>query len=154
MRITIVESEIKEAIVAFVASQLTIKEGQEITVDFKATRGEDGATAEISITTPTVKSPAKTNRKAVPTLTAKAESAEEAKADIPEQPEEVTESVNEPQTVDSATETKNASVEEAQPTDNVSAEAQAEDPSSEPEEATSVPQTGSLFAKLQRPKND
>ena len=154
MRITIVESEIKEAIVGFVASQLTIKEGQEITVDFKATRGEDGATAEISITTPVAKTPSKTLRKVTPALTAKPEAPEETKVDEPETTQEVAESVSEPVTVDTAQEPENAPVDQAELAEQASAEAQVEDLSAEPEEAKSVPQTGSLFAKLQRPKND
>lgn len=52
MRIIIVQAEIEAAIKAYILTQIAVKEGQEITIDFKATRGEDGATAEINIGAP------------------------------------------------------------------------------------------------------
>ena len=50
MRITLVQAEIEAALRAYVFSQINVAEGQDITIDFKNTRGEDGATAEINIT--------------------------------------------------------------------------------------------------------
>lgn len=52
MRIILVQAEIELAIRNFVFSQISIAEGQDISIDFKNTRGDDGATAEINITTP------------------------------------------------------------------------------------------------------
>lgn len=51
MRIIIVQAEIEEAIKAYVLNQITVREGQEITIDFRNTRGDDGATAEVNIAT-------------------------------------------------------------------------------------------------------
>ena len=52
MRIIIVQAEIELAIRQYVLGQINIAEGQEITIDFKNTRGDDGATAEINIMKP------------------------------------------------------------------------------------------------------
>ena len=49
MQITLVQNEIEQAIKDFVRSQINIKEGMEIIIDLKATRGADGATANIDI---------------------------------------------------------------------------------------------------------
>jgi len=49
MKITIVESEIQEAIRAHIERQITVKEGMEITMEIRATRGEDGFIANIDI---------------------------------------------------------------------------------------------------------
>ena len=50
MRIILVQSEIEQAIKQFVLGQIQLKDGQDVTIDFKNTRGEDGATAEINVT--------------------------------------------------------------------------------------------------------
>ena len=52
MRIILVQAEIELAIRAYVLNQISVREGQEITIAFKNTRGDDGATAEIDISTP------------------------------------------------------------------------------------------------------
>ncbi len=52
MRITLIQAEIELAIHSYVLSQIAVKDGQEITIEFKNTRGEDGATAEINISSP------------------------------------------------------------------------------------------------------
>ena len=54
MRIILVQAEIELAIRAYVLTQISVKDGQEVTIDFKNTRGEDGATAEINITSPSL----------------------------------------------------------------------------------------------------
>ena len=53
MRIILVQAEIELALRAYVLNQISVREGQEITIAFKNTRGDDGATAEIDISTPT-----------------------------------------------------------------------------------------------------
>ena len=60
MRIILVQAEIELAIREYVLGQLSIKEGQQINISFKNTRGDDGATAEIDINSPgqTVAAPA------------------------------------------------------------------------------------------------
>lgn len=50
IQITLIQTEIEQAIKAYVLGQLAIREGQEIEVDLRATRGESGATAVINIT--------------------------------------------------------------------------------------------------------
>lgn len=57
MRIIIVQAEIELAIRQYVLGQINIAEGQEITIDFKNTRGDDGATAEINIMKPVPNEP-------------------------------------------------------------------------------------------------
>lgn len=52
MRIILVQAEIELALHAYVLNQISVREGQEITIAFKNTRGDDGATAEIDIFTP------------------------------------------------------------------------------------------------------
>ena len=52
MRIILVQAEIEFALRAYVLNQISVREGQEITIAFKNTRGDDGATAEIDISTP------------------------------------------------------------------------------------------------------
>lgn len=49
MKITIVQREIEDAIRAYIHSQITVNEGMEITMDFTATRGDDGLIAAIDI---------------------------------------------------------------------------------------------------------
>lgn len=58
MQITLVQTEIEQAIRAYVHSQVSVKEGNEITIELKATRGDAGMQAVIDIlpagTTPVV----------------------------------------------------------------------------------------------------
>ena len=79
MRIILVQAEIELALRAYVLNQISVREGQEITIAFKNTRGDDGATAEIDITTPfdtPVKVPnTPVKRQAAPTLLAAAQPA-------------------------------------------------------------------------------
>ncbi len=50
MKITINQAEIEAAITAYIMSQVSIKEGQKINIELKATRGAEGYSAEIDIT--------------------------------------------------------------------------------------------------------
>lgn len=59
MRIILVQAEIELALRAYVLNQISVREGQEITIAFKNTRGDDGATAEIDISTPVAQAPSK-----------------------------------------------------------------------------------------------
>ena len=54
MKIILVQAEIELAIRAYALTQIAVKEGQDISIDFKNTRGDDGTTAEINITSPTL----------------------------------------------------------------------------------------------------
>lgn len=49
MKITIVQREIEEAVRDYINKQIAVQEGMEITMDFTATRGDDGLTAAIDI---------------------------------------------------------------------------------------------------------
>ena len=77
MRIILVQAEIELALRAYVLNQISVREGQEITIAFKNTRGDDGATAEIDISTPSdtpIKVPSTpVKRQAAPTLLAAAQ---------------------------------------------------------------------------------
>ena len=42
MKIILVQAEIELAIRAYVLTQIAVKDGQDITIDFKNTRGDDG----------------------------------------------------------------------------------------------------------------
>ena len=80
MRIILVQAEIELALRAYVLNQISVREGQEITIAFKNTRGDDGATAEIDISTPSAVVPNKVpstpvKRQAAPTLLASAQPA-------------------------------------------------------------------------------
>ena len=74
MRIILVQAEIELALRAYVLNQISVREGQEITIAFKNTRGDDGATAEIDISTPSdtpIKVPSTpVKRQAAPTFVA------------------------------------------------------------------------------------
>ena len=59
MRIILVQAEIELALRSYVLNQISVREGQEITIAFKNTRGDDGATAEIDISTPSDNIPPK-----------------------------------------------------------------------------------------------
>lgn len=52
MRITLVQSEIEEALTDYIKRQVNLRDGQTISIDFKATRGNEGYSAEIAIDTP------------------------------------------------------------------------------------------------------
>ena len=56
MRIILVQAAIELALQAYVLNQIAVKEGQDISITFKNTRGDDGATAEIDITNPSIPS--------------------------------------------------------------------------------------------------
>ena len=49
MQITITQPQIEEAIKNYVLSMLTLKPGQELAIDLRATRGDAGYTAEIAV---------------------------------------------------------------------------------------------------------
>lgn len=49
MQVTLVQSEIESALTDYVNNIMSVKEGMGISVTFKATRGEEGATAIIDI---------------------------------------------------------------------------------------------------------
>lgn len=58
MQITLTQPEIETAIINFVKSQMTIADGQRISIDLRATRGEEGYTALIDIVRDDTSAPA------------------------------------------------------------------------------------------------
>lgn len=52
MRITIVQSEIEEAITDYIKRQVNLRDDQSVKIELKATRGEEGYMAEIAIESP------------------------------------------------------------------------------------------------------
>lgn len=52
MQVTLVQSEIEQALREFINSQINIKDGMEIVIVLKATRGDEGTTAIIDIVKP------------------------------------------------------------------------------------------------------
>ena len=59
MKITIGQSEIESAVKTYILSIMTLAEGANIAVDFSATRGPDGLTANINVLPPEVAEKAK-----------------------------------------------------------------------------------------------
>ena len=82
MQITLVQSEIEEAISRFIRSKMTISTDCKINIDLRATRGVDGATAIIDVLDKTVDDSSTT-----PVMSTTVEEVE-ATAPIPEEPKE------------------------------------------------------------------
>ena len=94
MQITINQTEIEAAIKAHILSQINIKEGHDISIQLKATRGDDGTTAIIDINPSVI--PA-----SIPTTPVKRESVglgiKETVAKAKETPQETTKSESKPE---------------------------------------------------------
>lgn len=87
MKIQIVQSEIEEAVRDFIQKKIAVREDQEISMDFTATRGEDGLIANIDISTiktpePEADKPARAPR--APRQAAQVNISEEVPAPAPE----------------------------------------------------------------------
>lgn len=150
MRITIVEEEIKSAVKTFIASQLTLAEGQDIQIEFKSTRGDDGLTADVTVTL--------AGTKATPTPVAKPLVRAMPKQTEPETPQTVAETAAVVQATEVPDEAQTAAVDETQ-AETVQTELGGEEPAKEvgvdeplPEPETEKPRS-SLFAGLKRPEN-
>ena len=146
MQITLIESEIKQALLNYIHSQINIKDGMQVTIDLKATRGDQGTTAIIDI---------------VAAETVAAVVVEPVVEEVVEQPKPTTrrtrstpvEAVKETPVVE-ATAVEEA--EEAEPTvEETLPEAAAVEEVVETEEAAPAAETKpqSLFANLRRPQN-
>ncbi len=66
MKITLDQTEIEQALKNYVAEQMHIKEGMNISIDIRATRGEGGMTAVIDIAPAGTPSPAPVVDKTAP----------------------------------------------------------------------------------------
>lgn len=134
LKIQIVQREIEEAVRDFIRKQITVKEGMEISMEFSATRGDDGLIAAIDIS-PAAPAPTKTVSPRAPrtTASAPAPAVEEAPAHS-----EVA---------------SNASTTEAEA--NASSQPSAGDASDEPETVPGeAPLKSSIFGNLRRPTNE
>lgn len=68
MQITLDENEIKLALVAYATSIVQLKDGQEIEIDMKAGRGDNGYSATLNITTKVPAAPVKNVRATKPAV--------------------------------------------------------------------------------------
>lgn len=149
MQITINQTEIEAAIKAHILSQINIKEGHEISIVLKATRGDDGTTAIIDI------SPSAAPVSAF-VASVKRESAglgiKETVAKAKETPQEATksESKPEPKAKEEKAEDPPFQPDTTASTDGAAAETGTAENASAEESVT--PRT-SLFAGLKKPSN-
>lgn len=139
MRIIIVQAEIEAAIEQYVRNQVDIKEGQEISIDFKATRGEDGATADINIGPAKVEAIKPTPVKRTGT---RVQSNDPVTEQVQETPQTAQESEKEAETVEDTTATETPAE-----TSSEAVETTVETPEAEAKPSTS------LFAGMRRPNN-
>lgn len=148
MRIILVQAEIEEAIRAYVHNQIVIKEGQEVTIDFKNTRGDDGATAEINI------SAARTGSQTRPS-TATAPVTRVVLTQPTAQPAQPAAQPSQPAAAISTGEARVDPAEAASHT-HQSEQAREPQPAAEPKEETPAPAPAakSLFAHLTKPVHD
>lgn len=116
MQITLNSEEISEAVESYVRSQINIADGQEIDIDFKAGRGDNGMTATLDIR------PARPNKKKFTRTTAKP-----APAPAPE-PEEEAASAPAEEAVETA-DIKPETVQESDTPDETASEEAAPKPS-------------------------
>lgn len=84
MQVTITQPEIEKAIRSYITSIININEGMEVTIQIRATRGEDGTTALIDINPPATEEKATEPAPVVTKRTPKVEPKEEANK--PEEP--------------------------------------------------------------------
>jgi len=129
MKIQIVQREIEEAIRAYIHSQINVKEGMEITMEFTSTRGDDGLVAAIDISPAKQPEPVKRATRAAPVVT--------ATRSAPEPKEDVRPSISET------------------PEDRVEPEAATVASSNEDDgDEDNRPLRPSIFTNLRRPQND
>lgn len=140
MKITVEQAEIETAIKQFVKSQLVISADQDISIDLKATRGDQGFTADVNISL--VKPTAEPT--VAPVAKATVAKAVVIKRPEPEVTQEVQEEVTVEQPVETPDEAQTAAVDEAQPVETTA----------EVVEETQPAPRSSLFSGLKRPENN
>ena len=149
MQITLIQSEIEQALKNYINDIMSVKDGMEIEIQLKATRGEEGTTAIIDIVPqkPKASRGGRTSgevpAKAEPAKAAAPAKAEAAQAVAEAAPEPVAESVAEAEADDAEQVAEQAQEPEAQEPAPVEAE---EAPAEE------APRK-SLFAGLSKPQN-
>ena len=148
MQITLIQSEIEQALKNYINDIMSVKDGMEIEIQLKATRGEEGTTAIIDIVPQKPKAPrgsrtsGEVPAKAEPVKTAAAPAKAEAAPAVAEA-EPVAESVAEAEADDAEQVAEQAQEPEAQEPAPVEAE------QAPAEEAPRK----SLFAGLSKPQN-
>lgn len=162
MQLILTQSDIETALINYVNDLVNIKDGMSITVDLKATRGADGATAIIDIS-PVKTATAKAEPVVKPSVVTNTPSKPAAKAEV--KPEVVKEDKAEPVTTQ-VTDPTPAVAEEQEPESTTgpavdeAAEANAVEESAEvaqeaqAEAAETQAKPKSLFEGLRKPKND
>ena len=173
MRIILVQAEIELALRAYVLNQISVREGQEITIAFKNTRGDDGATAEIDISTPSANIPAKVPSTPLKRTIAPAPTESHQEAPVTASEPEVEEDTSDPSdgspapAVEAESDTtaseEEAPVQDASTTSETDAGSQKEEepvskpasflkPTAQPSDEAPAP-SKSLFANLTKPVN-
>lgn len=145
MQITLIQSEIEQALKNYINDIMSVKEGMEIEIQLKATRGEEGTTAIIDIIPSKPKTAVRGSR-------VSGEAAGKSVSAVKAEPEPVKAVEPEPEpevAVKAEPEVAVAEEAEAEPAE-AAVEAEAEPV--EPAPAEAAPRQ-SLFSGLQRPKN-
>lgn len=164
MQLILTQTDIETALIRYANDLITVKEGMTITVELKATRGADGATAIIDISPAAASTAGTASSTPAKTATAKAEPVKqtpaaktpvEPKADA--KPEVVADANAKDQAADlqitQAENVVNDNVKDVTPEDEPEPEVEQEE---EPEQEAETPaaKPASLFAGLRKPKND
>ena len=149
MRIIVTQTEIEQAIKNFVLSQMSLAEGQDIKITLKATRGEDGTTAEVDVVLASVAQPQKSKpvTRSATTAVAQTAAAEEEVVEVPQTPETENTAEEAPVAEQDPTEPASAGTGEATSTSTVGGETAVS-------EADAAPKRSSLFKNLTKPVND
>ena len=143
MQITLIQAEIEQALKNYINDIMSVKEGMEIEIQLKATRGEEGTTAIIDIIPSKPKTAVRGSR-------VSGEAAGKSVSAVKAEPEPVKAVEPEPEVaVKAEPEVAVAEEAEAEPAE-AAVEAEAEPV--EPAPAEAAPRQ-SLFSGLQRPKN-
>ena len=144
MQITLIQSEIEQALKNYINDIMSVKDGMEIEIQLKATRGEEGTTAIIDIVPQKPKAPrggrtsGEIPAKAEPAKAAAPAKAEAAQVVAEAAPEPVAESVAE------------AEADDAEQVAEQAQEPEVQEPA--PVEVEEAPRK-SLFAGLSKPQN-
>ena len=143
LQITLVESEIKQALKNYINEQVNVKEGMDIEIDLKATRGDQGTTAIIDIV--------KTAAPAVPSTPTKRAAPAKVEPKV-EQPKEEPKPADPPFEPDPKPETGNQEAASVQESSGSTAGATAEPQNAETASAEAAPRRPSLFGNLGQAK--
>lgn len=145
MQITLIQAEIEQALKNYINDIMSVKDGMEIEIQLKATRGEEGTTAIIDIVPQKPKAPRGSRTSGE--VPAKAEPVKAAAAPVKAEPAQAVAEADPEPVVES--------VAEAEADDAEQVAEQAQEPA--PVEAEQVPAEEaprkSLFAGLSKPKN-